>query len=167
MVWQLWKFRVNRIQFVRNKVVKHETQFGKSCTISNHKGMSKKMNIKRNELAIFLHFDSQFDFVAIFVLKTKENWDWRPRLPTKQEGKTRACDNSTTNVNISAVKNQNKQKRNFWKNQESFHLSTEISKYLTVFSQNEWRVEMKNFKCIFRHNNWKRVKWIQVCGGGG
>ena len=75
--------------------------------------MSKKMNIKRNELAIFLHFDSQFDFVAIFVLKTKENWDWRPRLPTKQEGKTRACDNSTTNVNISAVKNQNKQKAKF------------------------------------------------------
>ena len=30
------------------------------------------MNIKRNELEIFLHFDSQFDFVAIFVLKTKE-----------------------------------------------------------------------------------------------
>ena len=72
MVWQLWLIRVNRIQFVRIKVVKHETQFGNSCTISNHKGMSKKMNIKRNELAIFLHFDSQFDFVAIFVLKTKE-----------------------------------------------------------------------------------------------
>ena len=152
MVWQLWKFRVNRIQFVRNKVVKHETQFGKSCTISNHKGMSKRMNIKRNELAIFLHFDSQFDFVAIFVLKTKETEiDGHAFILSRKQ--TRACDNSTTNVNISAVKNQNKQKRNFWKNQESFHLSTEISKYLTVFSQNEWRVEMKNFKCIFRHNN--------------
>ena len=33
--------------------------------------MFKKMNIKRNELAILLHFDSQFD-IEIFVFKTKE-----------------------------------------------------------------------------------------------
>ena len=154
MVWQLWLIRVNRIEFVRNKVVKHETQFGKSCTISNHKGMSKKMNIKRNELAIFLHFDSQFDFVAIFVLKTKETEiDGHAFLLSRKEKRVRVTTQQQMSTSQQSKIKINK-KRNFWKNQESFHWSfTEISKYLTVFSQNEWRVEMKNFKCIFRHNN--------------